>query len=490
MTQLTPPQAFHEAQRLIRMGDYPRAAGLTQQLLQNIPDEPAIRGLHGIATARMGLPERGLVLLSEACERASDDKVRLFLLTERAWVLRSLNRAEEARASCESAREIDAASPEATAALAECLVDMGLFDEARALIHAAAEDEGAAMATARGRLSLLAGRPDDGADALARACERVGVAAFELERMLRLLGELREVQGRHEEALRAFRRGARLRRAEFDPEAHRAMVNELIAGWTPAGVAKVQRPEVDGERAVVLLGSPGSGQDLAERVIASHPDGFGAGELLALARVARAGLGAQARSFRHVVQRPNMLKGKQLKAAGAAYLAQLQEFAPEGRRVADSNTMNLYLAGLVPLMFARVNIVFCVREPAEGAWSWFTSIPGPSHPYAQDPADLMSQAEDARRLCAHWRGLFGAMGVAFHEFSVDRFAAAPEQEARSLIEAVGLAYDPRCAEPHVHAVTRTGPRDLLRLPIERWADRYAPYRGLLNPGFEGLSGGG
>ncbi|MCL4220428.1 MAG: tetratricopeptide repeat protein [Phycisphaerales bacterium] len=484
MTQLTPPQAFHEAQRLIRMGEYARASGLTGQLFQNIPDEPAIRGLHGIATARMGLLEKGLGLLTEACEKAADHKVRPFLLIEKAYVLRSLNRAGEALEAARAAGEAEPENQDAVASVVDALIDLGQFDEARAVLPGVTETEAPTIAAARARLALLSDRPDEGADALAKAIERVGIAAFELEIMLRLLGQLRERQGRYDDAWKAYRRAAKLRRTDYDPRAHRAMVNELIAGWTPAALSKIQRSDLDGSRVVLTLGLPGSGHDLVERIVARHSRGQGAGELLTLARIARAGMGAQQKSFRHIVARPNMLKGKQLRQGGQAYLAQLDELNLKSARVVDSNVLNVYLAGLAPLMLNGMHVVICVRDPAEAAFAWYTGIPGPQHPYAQDPGEQMDHAVDVMRLCDHWRGLFTSMGVHVHEFSFERFADAPEGEARLLIEGIGLEFEPACSQPHLAAKTRTAPSDLARLPASAWARRYSHFHGLLKPGFE------
>jgi len=489
MDQLTPPQAFYEAQRLMRMGDYPRAAGLTKQLWQNIPDEPLIKGLHGMATARMGLYDQGLKLLSEAVEAIEDEKKRAVLLTEQAWVLRLLNRPEQARAACEQAHQLDPDAPEGLAGLIESLVDLRQFDEARSLLPEAGEDEPALLTIARGRLALASDRPDDAADEVARAAGGVGLGAVDLERLLRLNGELRELQGRYDEALQAFRRGAKLRRGEFDPGKHRAMVDELVAGWTMQGVSKVQRAGVDAGRAVFLLGLPGSGQDLAERIIACHPDAFGGGELMDLSRVARSGLAAERRSFRHVVPKPNLLKGRQLQAAGAVYLSRVSALSEHAERITDSNPLNIYLAGIIPLMYANAHIVFCRRDPAEAAWWWYTSIPGPTHPYAQEPDVLIEAMRDLDRLCAHWKALFEQMGVSFSEFDAQRFAESPQESAGELVESIGLAYDQRCAEPHLHARTRTAPRDTLRLPIDRWGSRFEHYRGRLKPDFATLSAG-
>lgn len=484
MTQLTPPQAFHEAQRLIRMGEYARASGLTGQLFQNIPDEPAIRGLHGIATARLGLPEKGLSLLTEACDKAGDQKVKPFLLLEKANVLRSLNRAEEALEAAKAARQIEAENQDALASVVDALIDLGQFDAARAAMPGVTENEAPTIAAARGRLALLSDRPDDGADALASATERVGVAAFELEIMLRLLGQLRERQGRFDDAWKAYRRAAKLRRTDYDPRAHRAMVDELVAGWTPAAVGKIQRSDLDGSRVVMTFGLPGSGHDLVERIVARHSRGQGAGDLLTLARIARAGMGAQQKSFRHIVARPNMLKGKQLRQGGQAYLAQLDELNLKSARVVDSNVLNVYLAGLAPLMLNGMHVVMCTRDPAEAAFAWHTGIPGPLHPYAQDPGEQVDHAVDVMRLCEHWRGLFASMGAKVHEFSFERFADAPEAEARALIEGIDLEFEPACSQPHLPGKTRSAPSDLARLPASAWARRYDRFRGLLKPGFE------
>jgi tetratricopeptide (TPR) repeat protein len=475
MTQLSPSQAFNEAQRLLRMGDYPRAGSLTQQLVQNLPDEPPIRGLHGAALARNGRLGPGLAMMLDALDKAGEDRVKCFLAIECCWTMRQLNRAGEALELAERAIGFDASNTEACGAKAGALVDLGRLDDAKAFVESC-EGDGPGLSLAWGRACLLGGDAEAGVERVAAASKQVGVSAVDLEDLLRVLGALCERTGRDDDAFDAWRRAARLRPAEFDADANTKTVNELINQWTPEALAKIAPPKGGSGRSVFLVGAPGAGHELVEAIIASHPDGFGCGPVNVLAGVCRSNLGAEPTSFRRVIKQPGKLKGRQLMDAGKAYAEQIAKACPgEQKRLVDAQAHNFYHAGAIPLMNPRAKIVVCTREPIEAALASFASVP--NQPWAHDLQDLGQYSADASRLCVHWMELFEATGAKFHQVKYEDLVAEPETTVRALIEFLGLEFDAACLSPEKNAALRTLPGDELRLPMSEQvhtrADKFA-----------------
>jgi len=484
MTQLTPAQAFHEAQRLLRMGDYPRAGSLTQQLVQNLPDEPIIRGLHGAALARMGRLMPGLALMQDSMDKADNERVKMFLAMESSAALRRLNRCDEALALAERAVEAEPTNPEARGAKAEALVDLGRFDEAKAFVESCGDEDAPRQAIAWGRACLLVGDPAAGVERVAAASAKVGVSAVDLARLLQVLGALCERTGREDQAFDAWRRGARLRPAEFDAEAHRKAVNEIIGGWSASSIAKVARPSGGGERSVFLIGAPGAGHGLVEAVIASHPDAFGCGDLGSLGRVCRGKLGAEKTSNKRVVTQPGRLKGKDLAEAAKDYNTEIGHICPEGAtRAVDAHEVNFYHAGVIPLMMPEARVVICTREPIETALAHYAEIPGT--PETHDLDDLGRYTADAARLSRHWKQFFETIGARVHEVRYEDLVGQTEKTVRGLLEFLGLEFDAACLSPEQNAKLRALASDELRLPLsaqvheraEKFAGRTKALRG-------------
>lgn len=477
MTQLTPAQAFHEAQRLLRMGDYPRAGSLTQQLVQNLPDEPIVRGLHGAALARMGRLVPGLALMQESMDKQDNERVKMFLAMECSAALRRLNRCDEALAMAERAIEAEPENPEALGSKAEALVDLGRFDDAKTLVDSAGEADALRLAIAWGRACLLLGDAAAGVDRAAAAAKTVGASAVDLARLLQVLGQLCERTGRDDEAFDAWRRGARLRPAEFDADAHRKAVDELMAAWTAAAVGRLSRPDQGGDRNVFLIGAPGAGHELVEAVIASHPEAFGCGDLGTLGRVCRTKLGAEKSSAKRVVTRPGRIKGKDLADGAMEYAAEVGHICPESvARAVDAHEVNFYHAGAIPLMLPEARVVICTREPIEAALAHYAAIPGT--PQTHDLEDLGRYTADAMRLSAHWKQLFEAIGARVHEVRYEDLVGDTEATARALFAFLGLGFDAACLAPEKNAKLRALAGDEMRLPISAQVhERGERYRG-------------
>ena len=74
--------------------------------------------------------------------------------------------------------------------------------------------------------------------------------------------------------------GVLQRRDGFDPEEHRRFTDRLIATIHPEFFRKIERFGLPTELPIFIVGMPRSGTTLVEQILASHPQVYGAGELL------------------------------------------------------------------------------------------------------------------------------------------------------------------------------------------------------------------
>ncbi len=90
----------------------------------------------------------------------------------------------------------------------------------------------------------------------------------------------------YRKAFHHFREGNRLTHRQFDAQAFRALVKNLIYHYSPGHLRSHQGVGLDTEMPVFIIGMPRSGTTLVEQILASHTAVFGAGELNDMKRLA------------------------------------------------------------------------------------------------------------------------------------------------------------------------------------------------------------
>jgi hypothetical protein len=147
-------------------------------------------------------------------------------------------------------------------------------------------------------------------------------------------------------------------------------------------------------------------------------------------------------------------------------------------RVVDKMPDNYLYLGLVSLLFPRATLIYVKRDPRDVAVScWMTHFR--SIRWADDLDDLARRVADHRRLMAHWQAV---LPVPVHEVCYERLVDDFEAEARRLVAACGLDWEPACLEFHQTArPVRTASVTQVRQPLYRRAlgrwKAYEPYLG-------------
>jgi tetratricopeptide (TPR) repeat protein len=439
------------------------------------------------------------------------------------WAYQSDGRPAEAEAAYRRALELQPDHLDARLNLGSLHEELGALSEAEACYREAEARQLRSPLPLARRAVLTRGRLSEGdRDRLRFALYRPHGPLIRLN-LLFALAQVADARGEHAEAAaclepaNAVARALRRSRGQtYDADEHARYVDRLIAAFTPALFARLAGAGDASVRPVFVFGLPRSGTTLVEQVLASHSQVFGAGEL-PLARRAMdavpaavdrpqdqdmtaclealdgAALGKLASGYQDGVD-ALLARGTALQPRGTALPSRPAQQDGSGEpsyggpalpsspaRVVDKMPDNYLYLGLLALLFPRATLIHVRRDVRDVAVScWLTHFRGIR--WADDPA---RRIRDYQRLTAHWQAVLPRPVVEVsYERLVDNFAT----EARRLVEACGLAWEPACLRFHETArPVRTASVAQVRQPLYRKAlGRWKAYEPYLGPLFERL----
>lgn len=269
----------------------------------------------------------------------------------------------------------------------------------------------------------------------------------------------------------------------YDPQAHAAFVDRLIAAFTPEFFARVRGWGLDTERPVFVVGLPRSGTTLTEQILASHPQVFGAGELPAVNADFDAIPDLLMTTLPPVEALPGLHR-EAVRELASRHLARLEELNATADRVADKLPDNYLHLGLIATLFPKARVIHCRRDLRDVAVScWMTNF---RHiRWAADPDHIAARFADYRRLTDHWRRV---LPMPILEVDYEETVADLEGVARRLVAWCGLPWDPACLDFHRTArPVRTASVTQVRQPIyQQSVARWKHYAVSLKPLFAAL----
>jgi tetratricopeptide (TPR) repeat protein len=306
------------------------------------------------------------------------------------------------------------------------------------------------------------------------------------------LAALSDREEAYAEAITHYRAGNELRQRFFerrgqayDAERHELQIDELIATFTPAYFQEVRRFGVESELPVFIVGMPRSGTSLVEQILASHPQVFGAGELLDISHIAEAlpngaidGGASATRVARVTPECAQRLANK--------YLERLTKLGASASRVIDKFPENYLHLGVIFTLFPSARAIHCRRNALDVCWSCHTqNFVGLA--FTASLEDLGHYYRQYTKLMAHWRT---AAPRQMFEMEYEELVREPEELSRKLVAFCGLEWDERCLSFHTkRRVVRTASKLQVRQPVyTRAVGRWRHYEAYLGPLIEALRG--
>lgn len=299
------------------------------------------------------------------------------------------------------------------------------------------------------------------------------------------LGKACDARGRYDTAMAHWNEANAARRRVAgppDPAGWTRRVDRIVEAF-PGQVFTDDRPaavHASDDRFVFVVGMPRSGTTLTEQILASHPAVHGCGELPDLTMVARRLL----HGIDAATDFPGLPDADALRAGAARYVEAATRHAPPGAaRLVDKEPLNFLHLGLVALMFPRARVVWCRRDPRDIAISIYSENFALDETLATDLGGIGHYILQQERLMRHWQSV---LPLPILESSYEALVAAPETQARRLIEFTGLPWDPACLAFHETARAVQSPsRWQVRQPVHsRSVGRWRNYETHLGPLFE------
>jgi tetratricopeptide (TPR) repeat protein len=321
--------------------------------------------------------------------------------------------------------------------------------------------------------------------------QRNDLPADDLGRLHFALARLLDRSGAYDAAFEHYRQGNELRKvyvrrrgAAFDPAQHRRAVDALIEAYSPAYFERVRSTGVDSELPIFIVGMMRSGTSLAEQILASHPQVFGAGELRDIDQIV-ATLPQRLESSESYPTCVDRLGAAMIRGLAEEHLQRLHERGGTAARVIDKQPFNFLHLGLIATLFPRARLIHCRRDPVDTCLSCYFQNFGEPMGFTLDLEHLGLYYREYERLMAHWARV---LPVPVFELDYEELTADQEAVSRRLVEFCGLEWDDRCLRFHeTRRPVRTASTLQVRRPMYRDAvGRWKRYEAHLGPLFDAL----
>jgi tetratricopeptide (TPR) repeat protein len=418
---------------LQRLGQLEQAVASYQRALAHSPDFAEAHHNLGNAQRSLGLLDDALASYRRALQLKPDFTAAHANL---GISLRLAGDEAAAEASCRRALAIDPNFAASIATLADISADQGRFAEAEQLFQRAIaiEPETAEAWVGISRLRTMTA----GDAAWVAQAQRIAARPLAPQKEVQLryaIGKYFDDTQQFEQAFENYRRAndlTRHYRSAYDRPQMTQAVDSIIRCYDRDWL---RRACIDGDasvRPVFIVGMPRSGTTLAEQILASHRSVFGAGELMywnsaaaAYSPAARAGaVGGLARN----------------------YLRLLERLSADALRVVDKMPGNFLHLGLIHAALPCAHIIHMQRNPIDTCLSIYFQHFEAFHSYATDLDDLAHYYDLYRRLMVHWQAILPAQAML--ELSYEALVADQETCSRSMVQFIGLPWDPQCIEFH------------------------------------------
>jgi tetratricopeptide (TPR) repeat protein len=362
-----------------------------------------------------------------------------------ATVLRLQRRSAECESSCRRALEINPKSTAALATLAELRADTGNFAEAEELHRRILSIDDSAL-DSWAALPHLRRMTNEDAEWLA-AAERCISAPLPARRELPLRYAIAKYFDDTRDFDRAFghyRRANELSVQCAPPHDRLRLartVDLIIRSQDRNWMTRNEALGNPSQRPVFIVGMLRSGTTLAEQILASHPQVFGAGELTyfgteTAADYSRAAAAGSELDF----------TAAQLHRLSVDYLELLQRLSADKARVVNKFPTNFFFLGLIHAVLPRARIIHMQRDPRDTCLSIYFQQFEAANTYANDLDDLAHYYGEYQRLMHHWA--FTLPENAMLHVPYERLVEDPEAWSRRMVDFVGLEWNVRCLDFH------------------------------------------
>jgi len=239
---------------------------------------------------------------------------------------------------------------------------------------------------------------------------------------------------------------------------------------------------------IFIVGMPRSGTSLVEQILASHPQVYGAGELLYLKQVILRACGEvpgynflkNIESFRH----------DDFTSLGNAYLEKMRSHSASAKYITDKLPHNFFYLGMIKIILPHAKIIHCQREPLDNCLSIYKKYFSDNQRYAYNLEELGKYYRFYQALMEHWHHTLPANSI--YDIKYEALVADQENQTKALLKHCGLPWDDHCLSFHkTNREVKTASAAQVRQPVhQRSVHLWKRYETHLQPLIKSLAGSG
>lgn len=324
------------------------------------------------------------------------------------------------------------------------------------------------------------------AEAMIKAFESSAINDIQKSRLAFGMGKFYEDQGDYDAAFNyiSFANQGMKSRNPYSVETQRTTFKHIQHTFSEEFINNFGHSTIEDEGPIFIVGMPRSGTTLVEQILASHPDVFGAGELLAMRRVVFNV--EQAVKEYYPNQFPSLAQAN-LDDLANRYLLASRQHANGARFVTDKMPHNFLYIGFIKQLLPNARIIHCHRNPIDTCLSIYKHFLDGDHSYSHNLAELGDYYKSYQELMRHWHQV---LPYQIYDVSNEELIENTEEEIRALLSFCRLPFDRACLDFHkTERKVATASSTQVRSPISaRSVNAWRHYERHLQQLHRGLKG--
>ena len=249
--------------------------------------------------------------------------------------------------------------------------------------------------------------------------------------------------GDYAQAFKFLKTGNDLRAREFDYQidSERELIHSIIRNFSSEAMSRVRINPQTSNRPIFIVGMPRSGTSLVEKIIASHSDVYGAGELDYIFAL---GTRLFLRETNFLFKSIDSYPPQAFEQFGKTYMDKIALLGGQSARLTDKMPLNMMMIGLIKIALPNAKIIHCVRDARDTCLSIYKqNFTSGNYRFAYDLRTVAQFHKEYQLLMKHWHE---ALPNEIYNVSYEALTHDPGTEIRKLLAACDLEWQDTCLD--------------------------------------------
>lgn len=227
-----------------------------------------------------------------------------------------------------------------------------------------------------------------------------------------------------------------------DIDRYLGILGDIKSSINRDSVENATQSDINTRKPVFIVGMPRSGTSLAEQIISSHRDAYGAGEITELWSIAQDV--SKSKTFENYTKTLALMEKESINQCAGRYLDFIENLEPNALRITDKLPHNFMHIGLIKQLFPEAYIIHCHRHPFDICLSIYCKKFNDNHLYARHLSEIARFYAEYRELMKLWDNT----PAKIFNLKYEDLVANQEKTTRNIISHIGLDWDEQCLRHH------------------------------------------